>query len=170
MRPTDHEQTTNWRSLVVSDGQGGQFGRGSGPGKACKHRVIAKRSLSFTWQRPLVRTQYRPLDVSPGQRLISGGAAQANGRSERHQGSAQTTDRPQTGVRLRGLPAGRASFRRDGLRFESISVHSCCRTDDVPAGIGARRTCDWSPAEFRQVEPWPDPVGSEFVAEFVLSI
>ena len=70
---------------------GGQLGPLGIPRDPCKHGVLAGMSRSFTRQRPLVRTQYRPLDVPPGQGRISGdgvGAAWARSRLTDHQ---QTT-------------------------------------------------------------------------------
>ena len=71
---------------------GGQLGWGSDLGKAWKHGGPVGMSRSFTRQRPLVRTQYRPLDVSPGQRWISvdgAGVARARFRLTDHK---QTTN------------------------------------------------------------------------------
>ena len=63
-----------------------------------KGRLAQRKSAAFTRQRPLVRTQYRPLDVYPGQGLISGHGLAAPDRFLRLSDHEQTTNVCSVGV------------------------------------------------------------------------
>jgi hypothetical protein len=118
-------QTTNrpragghsW-SLMVT---GGQFDRGSGSEKPRKHGDLAKTSRSFTRQRPQVRALYRPPREIADRAAISGHCGSVCVMHCVIQGSAQTTNGPQTSVRRTVVLV--VSSVGPGPGFESLTAH-----------------------------------------------
>jgi uncharacterized protein (AIM24 family) len=87
----------HWWSVMVT---GGQLGPDPGSRDPCKHRVLLRMSRSFTRQRPLVRTQYRPpREIADGQR------SRRSTRANKSSGLAPQSTPPRTRPNAGGRPA-----------------------------------------------------------------